>query len=75
MGGTGLELPRKPSEKTGNSKNDCAESGALGARTDYFPPDLAAIVAVWPALSKDTQAAVLAIVQGAQPSEPEGSDE
>ena len=41
------------------------ESGTVGGETGTFPPDLRAVVDVWPALSDAQRKAVLAIVEGA----------
>jgi hypothetical protein len=64
----GLERPSKSPGKTAFSANAGTKSGTVGDESGTLPPDLAEVVAAWPALSESARAAVLRIVRG-QPAE------
>ena len=63
----GLELDSVtglPCNDLGNPPSPSgAESGAVGAESDPIAPELAAIIAAWPALPEATRQAILAMVK------------
>ncbi len=61
----GLEPPPKSSGNPGCRPEGGAESGAVGAQSAPFPPDLAAVVAVWPTLPEATRRQVIGLVKAA----------
>lgn len=65
MGGTGPEHYENSSGKTHSGDEGGAESGALGARTAQFDPDLALIVAAWPKLTSAVKARIVSKVKRA----------
>jgi hypothetical protein len=65
VGGTGLEHPSKSSGFPGYLPEGGAESGAVGAQSAQFPPDLAAVVAAWPDLPETVRREVVGLVRAA----------
>ena len=63
MGDTGLELSPQDTEKTRFSKTGAAESGAVAAQPPGMEPDLAAITAAWPSLSKVTRKVIIRLIE------------
>lgn len=62
MAGTGLELPPRNTGNPSDSFQSGAESGALGAHSAPFDPDLAVIVEAWPGLPDNVKASIVAMV-------------
>ena len=60
-----MELPAKTSGKTAISWERGTESGTVRDAEAVSDPDLAAVVEIWPRLSKDDQTAILRIIEGA----------
>ena len=66
VAGTGREPPPKTSGKPGFLERGGAESGAHGARPAEADPDLARVVAAWPALPEATRRAILTLAETAE---------
>jgi hypothetical protein len=47
------------------SQTGGADSGAVGPQTAPLPPDLAEIMAAWPALPEALRSGILAMIRGA----------
>ncbi|RIK78821.1 MAG: hypothetical protein DCC68_14290 [Planctomycetota bacterium] len=58
----GNRTTAKNAGETGVPIESGAESGALGARTAQFDPDLAAVVDAWPTLPAAIRAGILAMI-------------
>lgn len=62
MAGAGFEQPSESTGKSTIGETGGAESGAVGAPITASDPDLARIVAAWPALDAATKEAILKMI-------------
>jgi hypothetical protein len=63
MAGTGFEQPQETSGKTTIVVEGGAESGALGAQSPVYPPDLQSVIEGWDFLPEPTKVGILAMVR------------